>query len=245
MILDIDIGNSFLKWRYACPRQGWVRGRLLTGQLEAATFEAAQFDCWPDDISRVRVACVAGAPVEALIADYCRQRWSLVAEFARVQQEQAGVRNSYADPSRMGVDRWVAMLAGYHQAGAEVCVVDCGSAITIDFVGADGAHRGGYIVPGVRLMVSSLLVNTARVIADQAVEEFDLTPGTHTSAAVFHGINFVFDAIAQRLLVQLESDYPGAALLITGGDGELFARLAAKGEYCPDLVLDGLHWALN
>nr|WP_067290797.1 type III pantothenate kinase [Marinobacterium profundum] len=245
MILEIDIGNTFLKWRYACPQQGWVRGRLPSRQLEAAGLHEKQFACWPDAISQVRVACVAGAAVEALIADYCLKRWSLVAAFARVQAHQAGVRNSYADPSRMGVDRWMAMLAGYHQADGEVCVVDCGSAITIDFVAADGAHRGGYIVPGVRLMASSLLANTAQVIADQAIDEFDLTPGTHTSAAVFHGINFVFDAIAQRLLAQLGSDYPGAALLITGGDGELFARLAGQGEYCPDLVLDGLHWALS
>ncbi len=245
MILEIDIGNTFLKWRYACPQQGWVRGRLLARQLEAAACDKGQFGCWPDAISRVRVGCVAGAATEALIADYCLKRWSLEAEFARVQAQQAGVRNSYADPSRMGVDRWLGMLAGYHQVGGEVCVVDCGSAITIDFVGADGQHRGGYIVPGVRLMASSLLANTAQVIADQTVDGFDLTPGTHTSTAVFHGINFVFDALARRLLAQLEADYPGAALLITGGDGELFAHLAGRGEYCPDLVLDGLHWALS
>ncbi len=240
MILEIDIGNTFLKWRYADSQQGWVRGRQLSAQLEES-----QFDCWPDGVTRVRVACVAGPEAVALITGYCQARWKLTPEFARVCDKAAGVRNSYADPSRMGVDRWVSMLAAYNRVRDAVCVVDCGSAITVDFVGADGAHHGGYIIPGVRMMTSSLLANTARVIADQSADEFDMTPGTHTSAAVFHGINFVFDAIAQRLLLQLAADYPSARLLITGGDGELFARLAGRGEHCPDLVLDGLHWALT
>jgi type III pantothenate kinase len=240
MMLEVDIGNTFLKWRYGGAGQGWVRGRLLTAQLDEG-----QFNCWPEAVSRVRVACVAGPEVAALIARYCQARWSLVPEFAQVQVQAAGVRNSYADPSRMGVDRWVAMLAAYNEVAGAVCVVDCGSAITIDFVAQDGAHRGGYIVPGLRLMASSLLANTAQVVTDQSIEQFDMTPGTHTSTAVFHGINFVFDAIVQRLLGQLESGYPSTQLLITGGDGELFARLAGCGEYRPDLVLDGLRWALN
>ncbi|WP_020682460.1 type III pantothenate kinase [Marinobacterium rhizophilum] len=240
MMLEIDIGNTFLKWRYAGEGQGWVRGRLLTAELDDG-----QFSCWPDAVSRVRVACVAGPEVAALIRHYCQARWSLVPEFAQVRDQAAGVSNSYADPSRMGVDRWVAMLAAYNQVGGSVCVVDCGSAITIDFVGPDGVHLGGYIVPGVRLMAFSLLCNTAQVFADPSAEPFDMTPGTQTSTAVHHGINFVFDAIAQRLLGQLESDYPSMQLLITGGDGELFARQAGQGEYRPDLVLDGLRWALS
>ncbi|UTW11020.1 type III pantothenate kinase [Marinobacterium rhizophilum] len=239
MILEIDIGNTFLKWRYADAERGWVRGRLLGAQLDET-----QFACWPDEVAGVRVACVAGVEMAALVSRYCQARWKLTPEFARVERHAAGVSNSYADPSRMGVDRWLGMLAAYNQVKGAVCVVDCGSAITIDFVSADGTHSGGYIVPGVRLMTSSLLSNTARVVADQGVEQFDMTPGTHTSAAVFHGINFVLDAIAQRLLQQLAADYPSAQLLVTGGDGELFARLAGRGEYCPDLVLDGLHWAL-
>jgi type III pantothenate kinase len=239
MILEIDIGNTFLKWRHACAQQGWVRGRLLSARLDDA-----QFACWPDEVTRVRIACVAGDEVVTLITRYCQNRWRLTPEFARVQERAAGVRNSYIDPSRMGVDRWMGMLAAYNRVRGAVCVVDCGSAITIDFVDTDGAHIGGYIVPGVRLMASSLLTNTAQVIADQSIDQFDLAPGTHTSTAVFHGINFVFDAIAQRLLQQLSADYPSTQLLITGGDGELFARLAGRGEYCPDLVLDGLHWAL-
>ncbi len=240
MILEIDIGNTFLKWRCLGADQGWMRGRLLTEQLSRSLPVE-----WPDAVSQVRVGSVAGPEVAALITRYSRARWGLRPDFACTQHAAAGVTNSYADPARMGVDRWLAMLAAYNQAHASVCVVDCGSAITIDFVLADGRHRGGYIVPGKRLMERSLLANTAQVIADQTIDSFDLSPGTHTSAAVYHGINFVFEAIGQQLLVQLDRDYPDSRLLVTGGDGELFARLAGRGDYVPELVMDGLHWALN
>ena len=240
MILDIDIGNTFLKWRCSGARQVDLRGRMLTQQLDDGLPAA-----WPGEVSGVRVGCVAGVAAQERIRQYSLARWGLEPEFARVQHEAAGVRNSYADPARMGVDRWLAMLAAYNQAQGAVCVVDCGSAITIDFVEAGGQHQGGYIVPGMRLMAQSLLSNTAQVRVDPSIGAFNTAPGTHTSAAVCQGINFVFDAIQHRLLEQLDHDYPDALLFITGGDGELFARLAGRGEHVPDLVLDGLHWALS
>jgi len=238
MILDIDVGNTFLKWRCSGAEMP-LRGRLLTERLH----DGMPSD-WPEQVERVRVASVAGPVVSALISGYCQARWGLKPEFARTSHQAAGVTNSYADPSRMGVDRWLAMLAAHHLVQGACCIVDCGSAITIDFVAADGRHSGGYIVPGLRLMAKSLLANTAEVIADREVERFELAPGTDTSSAVFHGINFVFDAIRRQLVEQLQRDAPGCRLLVTGGDGELFHRLAGQGDYCPELVMDGLEWAL-
>lgn len=238
MILDIDVGNTFLKWR--CHNGGEpVRGRLLTERLHDGM--PAE---WPEKVTRIRVASVAGPVVAALISGYCQARWGLKPEFARTRHQAAGVINSYADPGRMGVDRWLAMLAAYNLGQGACCVVDCGSAITIDFVAADGRHGGGYILPGLRLMSKSLLANTAEVVADRDVAHFELTPGTDTSSAVFHGINFAFDAIQRQLIEQLDRDAPGCRLLVTGGDGELFQRLAGRGDYRPELVMDGLEWAL-
>ncbi|GGO87687.1 type III pantothenate kinase [Marinobacterium nitratireducens] len=238
MILDIDVGNTFLKWR--CSGEGPpTRGRLLTERLHDGMPESL-----PDQVQRVRVASVAGPVVAALITGYCQARWGLKPEFARSSHQAAGVINSYADPSRMGVDRWLAMLAGFNLGAGACCVVDCGSAITIDFVTADGRHDGGYIVPGLRLMAKSLLANTAEVVAEREIAHFDLAPGRDTASAVFHGVNFVFDAIQRQLIERLDRDGGEFRLLITGGDGELFQRLAGRGEYRPELVMDGLEWAL-
>lgn len=237
MILDIDVGNTFLKWRCSAPGGAAIRGRLLTERLDDGMPAG-----WPENVDRVRVASVAGPVVAALISGYCRERWGLEPEFARAGRQTAGVTNSYPEPHRMGVDRWLAMLAAYNLGQGSCCVVDCGSAVTIDFVATDGRHLGGYIVPGLRLMAKSLLANTAEVVADRQLDRFDLAPGSDTSSAVFHGINFVFHAIQRQLLERLDRDYPGCRLLITGGDGELFRRLAGRGDYLPELVMDGLEW---
>lgn len=238
MMLEIDAGNTFVKWRCRGGGATGLRGRLPTGRLS----EGIPAD-WPEHVTAVRVASVAGEAVVRQLREYCRIRWGLEPVFARTADRHAGVVNSYRDPARLGVDRWLAMMAAYNTGCGACCVVDCGSAITVDFVAADGRHLGGYIVPGARLMASSLLAGTAEVVADRSIEHFDLSPGTDTASCVYHGISFVLDAIQRELVGRLARDFPGMRLFITGGDGELFRQLAGRGEYVPDLVLDGLEWA--
>ena len=137
-ILDVDIGNTFLKWRDA-GAAAQVH-RIRTSELEQTQL--------PSAVSRVRVASVAGESTNQELSSFCLQRWGVEPEFAKTVSAQAGVLNSYADPSRMGVDRWLAILSAYH-VGQKACwVVDCGSAITVEQIGGDGRHIGGYIIPG-------------------------------------------------------------------------------------------------
>ena len=72
--------------------------------------------------------------------------------FSPVRRDSAcGLRNGYRDPAQLGVDRWLAMCAAWQQFPGSLCVVDAGTAVTIDVVAADGAHSGGLILPGVCL----------------------------------------------------------------------------------------------
>lgn len=239
MILDIDVGNTLLKWRAVEAGVVRDRGRCLTKELTTAM--PAE---WPADVKRVRISNVAGPVVASLLLAYCEARWGCSPEFAVTRSQAAGVINSYSDPSRMGVDRWLAMLAAFNDCKVACCVVDCGSAITVDYVKQDGQHHGGFIIPGLRLMSESLQRNTAEVLVDRSIDQFDTTPGRHTSAAVAHGINFAFQALQEKLIRELDE---GAldALYITGGDGVLFHQLAGVGHLRPDLVIDGLSWSLD
>lgn len=196
---------------------------------------------WPDDWSAcfniIRVASVAGEAVNQQLVDGFAGTANPAPVFARTQARAAGVTNSYQEPARMGVDRWLVMLAAYSKARGRCCVVDCGSAITVDYIEADGRHQGGYIIPGLRLMQRGLLANTAEIIVDQDPEAFTIEPGQHTSAAVVHGINYAFQALAEKIVAELgETD----RLYVTGGDGALFQHLCGRGEFVPELVLDGL-----
>ena len=232
MILQLDIGNTRLKWRLVEGTEFVDGGAIVRGAgLNLPPLEQVPQQVW--------VASVAGEEQAALL----RQEFSgLDVWFARSAERACGVRNSYAQPQRMGVDRWLAMLAAWNRAGDEVCVVDAGSALTIDFVSARGAHLGGYILPGLDSMERALLSDTDRVRFADAARD-NLAPGQSTEEAVYNGL-----LLSQAGAVALALDRVGHAgcLYFSGGNGAfLQAALDRDGELAPDLVLDGLALLAN
>lgn len=229
-ILDLDAGNTFVKWRLAGTDS---RGRISHNDLHKVE--------WPEAIDRVRVASVAGEQVSAALRVFVQQRWRLEAEFARTSAIASGVTNSYTDPSRMGVDRWLAMLSAWDRTKAACWVVDCGSAITVERLDSNGRHLGGYIIPGIQLISHNLLSNTAEIIVDHSIQGFSSAPGVNTSEAVQHGINLLLEALAEKVMRESK----GQPVYVTGGDGALFCSLADGAIWCPDLVMDGLPLAIG
>lgn len=246
--LQLDVGNSSAKWRLL--ESGKIVARGLYREDDGASRQAL-LGCTPAP-EAIWVSSVAGEAVEARLAAMLGSRWEQAPWFARSEAQTEGLRNSYADPGRMGVDRWLAMLAARarHPKG-RLCVVDAGSALTIDLVSADNRHEGGYIIPGPSLMERALLLDTGRVRFSEAAE-YSLTPGNSTAEAVRHGI-----ALAQAGAVEHALRAGGgeeAALpVFTGGGGQWLAGAVGgvaervsegfsegAGEYVPDLVLDGL-----
>lgn len=229
-VLDVDAGNTFIKWRLMGSDQ---RGRIRHSELTNSK--------WPIKVQRVRVASVAGEQVNQALCDFVSRRWQVQPEFAKTQAEACGVRNSYRDPARMGVDRWLAMLSAWHQVRRACWVVDCGSAITIEQLDKNGQHLGGYIIPGVQLMSKTLLSNTAEVVVGHSIEGFSVAPGVNTTEAVQHGLNLVLQSLAEKIM----RNAVGQPVYVTGGDGQLFCSLVDGAIWRPDLVLDGLPLALG
>jgi type III pantothenate kinase len=231
--LQLDIGNSGAKWRCVQAGQVLARGRFLPSDQESLNhfYESAPE---PDAIL---ISSVAGRAAEADLIALLARRWQVEPWFARSQEQTGGLVNSYSDPSRMGVDRWLAMLGAWRRAGERLCVVDAGSALTIDLVDAGGHHEGGYIIPGPHLMERALLLDTDRVRFDENVP-YQLCPGVSTAEAVRHGV-----ALAQVGALALALDRAGAAprLFVCGGGGEQLMRLLDRdGELVADLVFEGL-----
>jgi pantothenate kinase type III len=90
-------------------------------------------------IGRVRIASVRSPDALAEFVAECRDLFSLDPQVARVVQGHAGVTIRYPDPSRLGVDRWLAMLAANAASSKACLVVDCGTALTVDKLNALGA----------------------------------------------------------------------------------------------------------
>jgi type III pantothenate kinase len=234
MILEIDVGNTFLKWRLRAGTRVVGSGRHASAAVDELPLMQFQ------SVDAVLVGSVAGESVNETLRQTL-ERYGLPSPwFAATAGTACGVTNSYAKPETMGVDRWLAMLAAWRRLGVGCCVVDSGSAITIDLLDDQGVHQGGFILPGMRLLQKALLGNTARVFlnSEEAIEQ--LRPANNTSDAVAQGAGFILEGVAMRLDTLLGSGLP---LLITGGDGPAFRRLMGRGLLVPELVMDGLQLA--
>ena len=163
-------------------------------------------------------------------------------EIATASAVCCGVTNAYAEPGRLGVDRWLALIAANAVSGGIRVVVDCGTAVTVDVLDAEGRHLGGQILPGLGLMHRCLVGNTR-------VDVSFVSPagllGSDTEGCVASGIHHAVAALIDRVGGHSGSDEKAAAVIMTGGDAEAIAvMMNVTTEIRPHLVLEGLAlWA--
>lgn len=233
----IDIGNARLKWRdpggamqaLAHARGGW-----------AALFEQAWEAAPPPE--ETRACCVAGDECEAALRGYHARRGWPPPRFLRAAAQaggrHGGVRNGYHEPARLGADRWAALLAARALQGGALCVVDAGSALTLDVLDATGQHQGGVIMPGQAMLRAALAAGTAGVRAAPAAPAL---LGRDSSEAVAAGGMQAAVALIERLRVLALPQAAPLPCLISGGDAPLLLPwLAPPLRHEPELVLIGL-----
>ncbi|MGO2131629.1 MAG: type III pantothenate kinase [Halomonas sp.] len=239
MILDLDIGNTLSKWRLKDADSSEIRSRGAVWTREEWRPGADIPDL--DVVEAVRISSVARKSVLARTVSLLRRQVRQV-HVARSVPEALGVTNGYRDADRLGVDRWMGVLGSYQLAGG-CCSVDCGSAITIDFVLPGGRHLGGYIVPGLRLMKESLKLGTRNVAIDPDSEAEELlVPGRRTVEAVNHGIYMAaISAVNSAYHEVCDRENIALPMLVTGGDARVISRgLQMPHAVWPDMVYGGL-----
>lgn len=240
MILELDCGNTLIKWRLL-DRGGRVRDgdmapdlvalqRLLGGQER--------------DIHGCRLVSVRSEDETQVIMDQLTSWLKHHPMVARPSKELSGVRNGYTDYQRLGMDRWLALVAGHQLAGRGCVVIDLGTAVTSDFVDANGSHLGGFIGPGSKLLRAALLEHTRLIRYDDKVswDLLDPSPGMNTAEAVECGCGLMLSGFVQeqlRVARRLLKDDP--VVILTGGDAASMARLLPDTALVvPDLVFRGL-----
>lgn len=156
----------------------------------------------------------------------------------RSEAQKEMLTSSYALPTSLGVDRWLAMLGACHlYPGTELLVVDAGTALTIDHVSADGRHQGGWIVPGIHMQQKAVTNYTARVF-NRDQQQFALRFGQDTATCLQNGVFAAILAVIQ----QASRLAPQAKLLLTGGDAFVLEQYLADiaVETVPLLVFHGM-----
>lgn len=238
-LLLVDIGNSRIKW--AQGEKGKLKiGRPFATHLPNLTDRLDRL--WSDLPVPVCVVAsnVGGDVVRALMVDWIERRWGLGIHFVVPQSQAHGLINAYEEPTALGADRWVCLVAVRHSYPLPACIVDCGTAITIDVLDQSGRHLGGLIAPGLALMTRALANRAHGLRSVEGVYQGMLA--RNTAAAMLSGSRHAGVGLIERALRgvgDLLACKPD--LLLTGGDADtIAAELSVPFTLVPDLVLQGL-----
>ena len=236
MYLLIDAGNSRIKWLY---------GNAVPGIVEAASYKedwrTKLWRAWHllPEPRRIAISCVNNASIETEVTAIVDDLWGKPLQTFIAQKETNHAHPvAYEDATLLGSDRYLAMLGARGLTHEPLCVVGCGTAITLDVVERDGQHIGGLILPGIRLAENALLQNT------QKLRPMRWTPnllGTDTAACIGAGIHHAIPAGINSIMDELETTtghyYHRFAF---GGDAQILFGNRPDYRIEPDLMFRGM-----
>lgn len=211
MKLLLDLGNTRLKWQLYEDENSQVSGVCEHDDV------LRQASLWQGlSIEGVWLAAVGVSTLAEQLLQQLRAYGFAVHEL-RSQTQQAGVTNAYVEPAKLGVDRWLALLAARRHIKTAALLVDAGTAMTLDVLDGEGVHRGGLIVPGLRMMRDSLHRHTQLL---PAVEGDGGCLGRDTQQAIAAGTLGALVSIVESTHAAQSQTGMDLACVITGGDAE-------------------------
>jgi len=242
--LAIDVGNTRLKWAlYDAPRPGAALiahgaefldhiDRLAEGSWESLPHPERMLGC-----------VVAGDAVKRRVQEQM-EIWDVTPSWVVSSAQEAGLTNGYDHPSRLGSDRWVAMIGARHHVLARgparpLVVVMVGTAVTVECIDTEGRFMGGLILPGHGIMLRALETGTAGLhVPTGEVRPFP----TNTSDALTSGGTYAIAGAVERMfqhLLQHCGQEP--ACIMTGGAGwKMAPSMTRPFELVDNLIFDGL-----
>ncbi len=239
MNLLLDIGNTRSKYVIFQDQRlssiTYIETQLITKQWFIANFST--FD-------QCLVANVSQKTLNQKLKSWCGDV-GVRCQIIKAEHNRFGVKCAYHEPHQYGVDRWLTLLAANNMFPAEPCViVDSGTATTVDVLSAEGQHIGGWILPGIRLMLDSLTTNTENVVSN-------LSPITHlslaqdTENAVNQACWSASVGLVNNAVKLIKNNEVGSGretnIIFTGGNGEQLSSLfTGKCTFVENLVFQGM-----
>ncbi|HSV61383.1 MAG TPA: type III pantothenate kinase [Variovorax sp.] len=243
--LAIDIGNTRLKWSmFEAPRPG--AALLAHGAEFLDHIERLAEGPWAElpPAASMLGCVVAGDAVRRRAEEQIHERFDCAARWVVPSHAEAGIINGYDHPTRLGADRWVAMIGARHRMLAEgpaqpMVVVLIGTAVTVEAVDQHGRFLGGLILPGHGIMLRALESGTAGLhVPTGEVVEFP----TNTSDALTSGGTYAIAGAVERMVAHVrEHCGQDPARYMTGGAGwKMAPAMATEFELVDSLIMDGL-----
>ncbi|MBA4728081.1 MAG: pantothenate kinase [Pseudomonas sp.] len=241
MILEVDCGNSLIKWRVLDSCSGVVAAQGASSCAAGLLGELGSLVHLR--ILRARLVSVRSDQETMEICTRISDALSVHVQSAAPAKELGGVINGYLEYERLGMDRWLAMVGAFQLKRDAMLVLDLGTAVTADLVDAQGVHLGGFICPGISLLRSQLHAHTQRIrysMDEAPAASCTLEPGRTTVEAVERGCLSMLHSFVSTQIRQA-GDRFGAAFSVyaTGGDAGLIKDIGQV-QRIPDLVFRGL-----
>ncbi|MFM6992328.1 MAG: type III pantothenate kinase [Rhodoferax sp.] len=242
--LALDIGNTRLKWaQYASPLPG--AELLAQGAEFLENIDKLAEGVWSTLPAPTHLlGCVVAGDAIKRRVEQQLELWDVTPQWVVSSDAEAGMTNGYDHPSRLGADRWVAMIGAYHRMQAQgaprpMVVVMVGTAVTVEAVSPQGRFLGGFILPGHGIMLRALESGTAGL----HVPTGEVCPfPTNTSDALTSGGTYAI-AGAVECMVQHVRGHCGEEPLciMTGGAGwKMAPSMTRPFELVDNLIFDGL-----
>jgi type III pantothenate kinase len=245
--LALDVGNTRLKWGlYDSPAPG---AKLLgSGAVFLENIDRLADEDWRElpEPTHMLGCIVAGEAIRRRVEEQM-ELWDITPHWAVSSAAEAGLTNGYDHPTRLGADRWVAMIGAHARmlrhvngvAPKPMVVVMVGTAVTVEAIDASGKFLGGLILPGHGIMLRALESGTAGLrVPTGEVCEFP----TNTSDALTSGGTYAIAGAVERM-VQHVRQHCGAepACYMTGGAGwKMAPSMSVQFELVDSLIFDGL-----
>jgi type III pantothenate kinase len=243
MKLLIDAGNSRLKWAKLSTQCTFASEAIPHTGNTIVLLENLLLTHRPQQLVIVHVL---GQIFEQQIQKLTTA-FSISLLIVHSHSSAYGIRTQYQDASKLGADRFVAMLAAYQLYQQACIVIDCGTAITIDAVNHLGIHIGGIIFPGLQLCQNSLINKAQNLQASTSYQQNDqdgmsifatqTAQGIHSGC--YYGLSAMIDGICNKMEQTLQQR---VNRILCGGDAtHIYMELQSRPYVLkPDLVMSGL-----
>jgi type III pantothenate kinase len=240
--LVIDIGNTFTKIAVFRQDELLQAGHFAEVESEMLLDLAVQY--------QVRKAIISSVKTQT---EHWRGPLAEKVDLMYFNVEMtAGIRNQYKTPQTLGLDRLAAVI-GAHQLypGKGSLVIDAGTAITYDWVDAQGNYFGGSISPGLNTRYKALNYYTGKLPLVTADSKFDRDYGQDTATAIRSGVQNGIKYELHGFIDSYKKKERGLNIILTGGDSIFFDSLLKNSIFAPYiknepyLVLKGLNAAIQ
>jgi type III pantothenate kinase len=243
-LLALDVGNTRLKWTlYDRPQLG---ARVLASGVEfLEQIDRLSEGAWAalPEPTHTLGCIVAGQAVQHRVQEQM-EMWRVEPRWVVASEAEAGLSNGYDYPTRLGADRWVAMIGARHHTlqrgpARPLVLVMVGTAVTVEAIDTQGRFLGGLILPGHGIMLRALESGTAGLhVPTGDVKNFP----TNTSDALTSGGTFAIAGACERMYQHLKAHCNAEPLcLMTGGAGwKMLPSMGRPYELVDNLIFDGL-----